>query len=64
MNILLDTHIALWYLKGDQKLSKKAAPHNDPFDKILISQAKTEGMTFITHDDLLANYNERSVIMV
>ena len=134
MNILLDTHIALWYLNGDSKLSKKAksyiddwentiyfsiasmweieikhilhpdkmicsgsdvldlcekadfillpltpdhikslhtlrrskkaAPHNDPFDKILICQAKTEEMTFITHDDLLANYNERCVTMV
>ena len=44
--------------------SKKAVPRNDPFDKILICQAKTEEMTFITHDDLLSNYNERCVTMV
>ena len=32
----------------------EAAPyHNDPFDRILISQAKAEGFTFLTHDSLL-----------
>ena len=132
MNILLDTHIALWYLNGDSKLSEKAksyiddwennlyfsiaslweieikhiihpdkminsssevlelcenadftllplhpehikllhtlqreenAPsHNDPFDKILIAQAKFENMIFLTHDGLLKYYNEPCVV--
>lgn len=39
-------------------------PHNDPFDRILIAQAKTEDMTFITHDSLLAGYGEKCVMTV
>lgn len=134
MNILVDTHIALWYLNGDSKLpkkaktyiddsnntiyfslasmweieikhilhpdkmissgsdylsncekagfsllplhpdhikllhtlkrSKKAPPHNDPFDRILICQSKAENMTLLTHDSLLADYNEKSVVVI
>ena len=131
MNVLLDTHIALWYLSGDSKLSKKAKsyiddrnnniyfsiasmweieikhilhpdkmissgndfllncekaafsilpvhpdhinplhtlkrgkkepPHNDPFDRMLISQAKSEKMILLTHDTLLSGYKEKCV---
>ncbi len=134
MNILLDTHIILWYLNGDSKLpekarayiddwknnlyfsvaslweieikhiihpdkminsageildlcrnadftllplhpehikllhtlqrEEKAPPHNDPFDRILISQSKFEEMVFLTHDGLLKYYNEPCVMEV
>lgn len=30
--------------------------HNDPFDKLLLSQAMSENMTFITHDKNFKNY--------
>ncbi len=30
--------------------------HNDPFDRILISQAKAEGYTLISSDDKIAQY--------
>ena len=43
---------------------ENAPRHNDPFDKILIAQAKAEGMRFLTHDDLLSDYNEDCVIIV
>jgi PIN domain nuclease of toxin-antitoxin system len=121
LNILLDTHIALWALSDNRKLSptartlilddsnriftsvasmwevaiKKALKphlipvsgieflhfceeagyesipirerhvialeslppvHADPFDRMLISQAKAEGMLFLTHDTTLAEY--------
>lgn len=36
--------------------------HTDPFDRILISQAKCEPMIFITHDALLSGYGD--LIMV
>ncbi len=39
-------------------------PHKDPFDRILISQAKSEHMTFITHDDRLNAYNEPCILYV
>ena len=39
-------------------------PHNDPFDRILIAQAKTEEMIFITHDSLLTGYNEKFIMKI
>lgn len=134
MKILVDTHIALWYLNGDERLPLKArnliddaqneiyfsivsmweieikhiahpdkminsgldvlskcrkfgflelalkdvhvdflhtlhraenAPkHNDPFDRMLLSQAKAEGLVFLTHDLLISDYNESCAISV
>lgn len=134
MNILLDTHILLWFLFDDKKISntckdilrgqdihtyfsvislweiaikhnknpetfpydaeiiyklakqsglrllslspesifmirtltrvESAKAHHDPFDKIMISQAKSESMQFITHDELLLGYNEPCVLCV
>jgi PIN domain nuclease of toxin-antitoxin system len=132
MNILLDTHILLWTLTGDQRLPQQAIDiisdmnnriyysiasvweveikngigkmpisgemlvayckqsgfsllgikeqhifqlktlnrdinvpkHNDPFDRIMLAQAKTENFKFITHDMLIEQYNEPCVIKV
>ncbi|MBQ9390041.1 MAG: type II toxin-antitoxin system VapC family toxin [Synergistaceae bacterium] len=44
--------------------SEDAPPHNDPFDRILIAQAKSENMLFLTHDDTLSYYNEPCIICV
>ena len=41
-----------------------APPHKDPFDRILIAQAKAEEMTFLTHDKMLPYYNEPCVRLV
>ena len=41
-----------------------APPHNDPFDRIMISQAKAEGFLFLSHDSMLAAYHEPCVIQV
>ncbi len=41
-----------------------APKHNDPFDRLLIAQAKTEGMQFFTHDQLLKDYDESCVYTV
>ena len=38
--------------------------HNDPFDRILISQAKSEGMILLNHDVLLPYYNENCIVYV
>ena len=134
MNLLLDTHVLIWALNEDQRLSEKArelilnpdnaiyyssvsiwevaikhaihpesvtftgkelsqycqeagflpvemrdrhvfaletitraddAPqHHDPFDRMLIAQAKAENMSFLTHDRLLPYYNEKCIISV
>lgn len=38
--------------------------HKDPFDRMLICQAKTENMCLLTHDSLIPYYNEPCVIPV
>lgn len=43
---------------------KDAPSHKDPFDRILLAQAKSEGMKFMTHDTLIPYYNESFVISV
>ncbi len=30
--------------------------HRDPFDRLLVAQARYEGMTLLTHDKTLAGY--------
>ena len=134
MNILLDTHIAIWALNDDPLLSQKARelildpdnviyysvvstweillkhnkdksnlelkpeffvtyceeagfiplglydkhvlgirelhrldntpPHNDPFDRLLLAQAKTENIWFITHDSRIPEYTEKCILAV
>ena len=41
---------------------ESAPPHNDPFDRIMLSQAKSEGFTFLTHDPFFRGYNEPCVV--
>ena len=52
------------YFLETLKLPDDAPLHKDPFDRILISQAKSEHMTFITHDDRLNAYNEPCILYV
>ena len=134
MNLLLDTHIAIWALNDDPALSEKARDlildadntiyystvsvwevllkhsrrpynipfdekdfsegcreagfiplgladkhilavrtlsrptdikqHNDPFDRLLVAQAKVENLSFLTHDELIPGYEEKCIIPV
>lgn len=44
---------------------KENAPkHNDPFDRIMIAQAKAEEMCFLTHDSLIPFYNEECIMPI
>ncbi len=36
--------------------------HKDPFDKILLAQAKSEGVRFLTKDEDLLQYNEACIL--
>lgn len=38
--------------------------HNDPFDRIMIAQAKADGLKFVTHDSKIPFYEESCVICV
>ena len=44
---------------------KEGSPHHDdPFDRILLAQAKGDGMTLITHDSKFLTYDEPYVFIV
>lgn len=44
--------------------SEGAPPHHDPFDRMLIAQAKAENLLLLTHDALLPYYEEKCILMV
>ena len=51
------------FLLDSLKRPDDAPKHNDPFDRLLICQAKTEGMKFLTHDALISYYKESFIIL-
>lgn len=56
-----DKHIyALETLKRKEGVPK----HNDAFDRILVAQAKSEKMRFMTHDGLIPYYEEDCILEV
>ena len=55
MNLLPDTHVALWAITDNPKLPLH---HQDPFDRILVAQALVEPMRLMIHDPLVALYND------
>lgn len=55
---LLDNGYAELPITGEHALAIEALPpiHKDPFDRILVAQATTEGMTLLTADASVAQY--------
>ena len=49
------TELALT-LKHAQELERLPRHHGDPFDRILVAQARAEGATLVTHDRMLEKY--------
>ena len=58
---LADKHILAVQTLSRQEGAKE---HNDPFDRLLLAQAKVENLVFLTHDALIPGYGERCVISV
>ncbi len=48
----------------DLSLKEGCREHRDPFDRILISQAKHEKMRFLTRDRRLDVFNEKCVMLM
>lgn len=44
-------------------MKEGASPHNDPFDRILLAQAKSEDSVLLTHDRGFRDYSEPCVIV-
>lgn len=49
---------------NELKPKKDKNMHNDPFDRIILSQAKDENMWLLTHDDMFSNYDEECIKLV
>ena len=43
---------------------ENAPVHKDPFDRIMIAQAKTDNLFFVTHDSLIKYYDEPCILFV
>lgn len=48
---------------GELKVRTGESVNGDPFDKLLITQAKLEDMLFITHDTVMCHYDEPCIIV-
>jgi PIN domain nuclease of toxin-antitoxin system len=44
------------------EVGRLPAFHADPFDRMLVAQARVEGLTLVTHDDTLARYDVRTFL--
>ena len=53
---------AISTLKYDEHSAPQA--HRDPFDRLLLAQAKVENFKFLTHDHLIPYYRESCVVSV
>ena len=51
-------------ITGHAYSEKAPREHRDPFDRMLLCQAKAENLNFVTHDELIPFYNENCVISV
>ena len=45
------------------EVGRLPAIHADPFDRMLVAQARVEGLTLVTHDDTLARYDVRTIVI-
>ena len=59
-------HLAEKHILAVSTLTRPAEcrEHNDPFDRLLLSQAKVENFSFLTHDALIPDYPEKCIIPV
>jgi len=45
------------------EVGRLPALHADPFDRMLVAQARVEGLTLVTHDVMLARYDVRTILV-
>ena len=58
--LLRQSNVLLLPIKLEHIVATETLPdiHKDPFDRLLIAQALSEPMRFLTHDEKLAPYSE------
>ena len=52
------------YQLNDLKMHNKSYKHNDPFDLLLLAQAKRSGLNLITSDISFKYYNEKCLFLI
>ena len=62
--ILLDGMVEHVLTLSSLKTREGMTEHKDPFDRLLIAQAKYENMIFLTHDGKMQNFNEDCILTV
>ena len=63
-NYVLNLPIQNKHVEELENINSEGFKHNDPFDKMLLAQAKAENMILITHDKRFKNYNSKNVMIV
>lgn len=58
---VMDEHV---YALAGLRRNDDAPRHKDPFDRIMLAQAKAENIMFVTHDSLMAYYLETCIVSV
>ena len=58
--LLQQSNVLLLPIKLEHIVATETLPdiHKDPFDRLLIAQALSEPMRFLTHDEKLSSYSE------
>jgi len=59
--LIREKHI---FALADLKREENAPPHKDPFDRMLICQASTENMFFVTHNSIIPGYSDPYILSV
>jgi PIN domain nuclease of toxin-antitoxin system len=49
-------------IKHTQVLKKLSLIHNDPFDRLLIAQAKVENLCLMTRDKQIVKYDVKTIL--
>jgi len=44
------------------EIQRLPAMHADPFDRMLVAQARVEGLVIVTHDDNIAKYDVQTIV--
>lgn len=46
------------------KWNGEGEEHKDPYDRLLLSQAKSENFRFMTHNEMIRHFDEKCIIAV
>ena len=62
----IETPVEYQHILGlDSLTQKEGCPeHKDPFDRLLLSQAVTERMKFLTHDSKISTFDTGNIVFV